>query len=292
MDYCFLRRAENNDKVTVLLQKDRDSRAIRSQVVEPKGVACEEAVAAAPRGINEFGHRGKIIIKAGRMRSRLLRTRCSVGWIREALRLSRSRTSMSRVGRVKIFKGLFQVHVIALERKIDARVPIDHPVVAWLVEFVGDVLTKYMVGVDGKTAYERLFGKKSREEHLEFGEVVLWRKPRGQDYNVVAEARWESGVWMGRRWGTPNHLVSFGNRVVERRAIQRVPKPDRWKREMVDAVRATRWANPAVASDTVVPAVLPGPAEPPPAPLDRDYARSAWRTSEDSAGLRGAEDVR
>ena len=36
-------------------------------------------------------------------------------------------------------------------------------------------MTKYMVGLDGKTAYERLFGKKSREEHLEFGEVVLWR---------------------------------------------------------------------------------------------------------------------
>ena len=64
MDYCVLRRAENSDKVTVLLQKDRESRAIRSQVVESKGVTCEEAGAAALRGINEFGHRGKIIIKA------------------------------------------------------------------------------------------------------------------------------------------------------------------------------------------------------------------------------------
>jgi hypothetical protein len=82
-------------------------------------------------------------------------------------------------------------------------------------------LTKYMVGLDGKTAYERLFGKKSREEHLEFGEVVLWRKPRGQETNVIAEARWESGAWLGRRWGTRNHLISYGNRVVERRATAR-----------------------------------------------------------------------
>ena len=49
MDYCFLRRAENHDKVTVLLQKDRDSRAIRALIVESKGVACEEAVEAALR---------------------------------------------------------------------------------------------------------------------------------------------------------------------------------------------------------------------------------------------------
>ena len=163
------------------------------------------------------------------------------------------------------------MHLIAREKKIDAHIPIEHPVIAWLVEFVGDVLTKYLVGLDGKTAYERLFGKKSREEHLEFGEVVLWRKPRVQETNVVAEARWASGVWLGRRWGTPNHLVSYGNRVVECRAIQRVPKQDRWRRDMVSAVRATRWENPAVTEGAAVPAVLPGPAEPPPAPPEREY---------------------
>ena len=63
MDYCFLRGAESDDKITVLLQKDGDSRAMRTEVLESKGVACEEAVEAALRGINEFGHRGKIILK-------------------------------------------------------------------------------------------------------------------------------------------------------------------------------------------------------------------------------------
>eukprot|EP00974_Lingulodinium_polyedra_P131718 11218884-Lingulodinium_polyedra.AAC.1 len=47
----------------------------------------------------------------------------------------------------------------------------------WLVEFVVDLATKYLAGSDGKTFVERLFGKKCREECLEFGEVVLWRKP-------------------------------------------------------------------------------------------------------------------
>eukprot|EP00974_Lingulodinium_polyedra_P130955 11215833-Lingulodinium_polyedra.AAC.1 len=64
MDYCYLRRAGREEKVTILLQKDRESRAIRAQVVEAKGVACEEAVDAALRGIREFGHRGKWVLKA------------------------------------------------------------------------------------------------------------------------------------------------------------------------------------------------------------------------------------
>ena len=64
MDYCFLRRDESDDKITVLLQKERDSRVMTTQVLESKGVACEEAAEAALRGINEFGHRGKIILMA------------------------------------------------------------------------------------------------------------------------------------------------------------------------------------------------------------------------------------
>ena len=71
--------------------------------------------------------------------------------------------------------------------------------------------------------------------------------------------------------GAPHHLVSFGNRIVECRAIQRVPLADRWKSEMVDAVRATRWANPAPIANAAAPAVLPGPAELPPAPPARGY---------------------
>ena len=53
------------------------------------------------------------------------------------------------------------MHLLALERKIDAHIPIDHTILCWLVEFVGDLASKYLVGVEGKTGYERLFGKGS-----------------------------------------------------------------------------------------------------------------------------------
>ena len=54
----------------------------------------------------------------------------------------------------------------ALERKIQARFPSEHPVVACLAEFVADTVTKYLQGIDGRAAYERLFGKPVREEAL------------------------------------------------------------------------------------------------------------------------------
>ncbi len=68
------------------------------------------------------------------------------------------------------------------------------------MESVADVLTKYLQGAAGRTAYERLFGKNAHEEGLEFGARLLWRKRRTQESNVVLDARWAEGVWLGRRW--------------------------------------------------------------------------------------------
>ena len=57
-----------------------------------------------------------------------------------------------------------RVHLLALERKIGCRLPSAHPVMAWLVEHVADLITKYMQGADGILGYQRFFGKQVREE--------------------------------------------------------------------------------------------------------------------------------
>ena len=60
---------------------------------------------------------------------------------------------------VQMLKGLIRVHVLALERKLGVRFPADHPILAWIVEAVADMATKHLRGHDGRTGYERLFGK-------------------------------------------------------------------------------------------------------------------------------------
>ena len=70
-----------------------------------------------------------------------------------------------------------------------------------MVGRVGGARTTYLVGKDGKTAYERLYGKPVREEALEFGEQLWWRPPRTAGYNVRMEPRGRPGLWLGRLWG-------------------------------------------------------------------------------------------
>ena len=85
------------------------------------------------------------------------------------------------------------------------------PLVTWLVEYVPDIATKHLVGKDGRTSYERLFGKPLREEALEFGEKVMWRHQREKDYSVTIDPRWSCGVWLGRTWGTMRHRVAISS---------------------------------------------------------------------------------
>ena len=141
----------------------------------------------------------------------------------------------------------------------------EHPVIAWLVEHVADVLTKYMVGRDGHSAFERLFGKQAREEGLEFGERVLFRRRRTQDMNVIMDVRWEPGTWLGRCWGSGTHRVHAHGRVFDVRAVRRRPAAERWSAADLAAIRATPWrTHPGPAADDKALVVL----EPLPRPED------------------------
>ena len=118
------------------------------------------------------------------------------------------------------------------------RLPCGHPVFAWLVQHSSSVLTKSLVGKDGRTPYGRLFGKEVAEEGLEFGERLRWKLPRLMGHNTLLEARWHEGVWLGRLWASPVHYVydAAEKCVREVRAVQRVPLVERWSREAVEAV--------------------------------------------------------
>ena len=50
LDYAFVRRQEEDDTLTVLVAKDRDSRALRAWVMRHKGASEEEAVERIAEG--------------------------------------------------------------------------------------------------------------------------------------------------------------------------------------------------------------------------------------------------
>ena len=78
---------------------------------------------------------------------------------------------------VRYLEDTMRTMLIGLKARVGWNFPMDHPVIAWLVMHVADTRTRYYMGRDGKTAYERLKGKRCQALILEFGETVLYRIP-------------------------------------------------------------------------------------------------------------------
>ena len=66
----------------------------------------------------------------------------------------------------------------SLEAKVGAKMPERHPLLAWMVQGAAEVITRYQVGADGKTAYQRWRGRTGEKKVAIFGEKVMWRPPR------------------------------------------------------------------------------------------------------------------
>ncbi len=265
-DYAFVRRDDEEEVATLLVMRDRDTKAVRAWVLQHKGADLVETVDRAVTGVRELGYRGRVLIRCdGEPALKALRNAIVKGLPDGATPVvtpvGESQSNGGIEGAVRIVKGLLRVHLMALEAKIGAKFPSGHPVLAWLVEHVTDIISKYMVGVDGKTGYERLFGRPSREEGLEFGETLHWRHRATKDMNVVLDARWSSGVWLGRSWGGIVHQVYANGKVHAIRGVQRQPRDARWRKEALEAVTATPWNRaPAAEGELIVLPPLAPPA--------------------------------
>ena len=49
---------------------------------------------------------------------------------------------------VQSSEKMVRVHKLALEKRIGARWPVKHPLFAWLVEHVSDIMNRFLVGRD------------------------------------------------------------------------------------------------------------------------------------------------
>ena len=97
-----------------------------------------------------------------------------------------------------------------------------HPMLTWLVQHAADCLSKYQIGEDGKTAYERLKGKKFSRAVLEFGEKIHYRKnPKCHKDNKL-DGKWGEGFFLGFYWKTSEALVGTPERVKRAGTIRRV----------------------------------------------------------------------
>ena len=95
---------------------------------------------------------------------------------------------------VKQVKGMIRTLMLALDGRIQGDIPVHHPVMLWLVEHAAELITKHLVGHDGKSACARLSGKPCRGEGMSSAKRVHFQRGAAGPEALMPVGRRASGL--------------------------------------------------------------------------------------------------
>ena len=153
---------------------------------------------------------------------------------------------------VRIIRGQFRTLKLCLEARLGKVVPINHALVAWLLEYAALLLTVRYVGTDGRTAWGRTRGRNFRMDAMNFAEMILYKLPmKGplHDPDGNMGAQWAEAIFLGYSRFSNTFIVYTPTGVDTARTLRRRPENERWSSERLAQVTATPWSiyeRPAV----------------------------------------------
>ena len=246
-DYCFLRDDQGGPKLPVLVGRDKECGALLAHAVPEKGAGLEWTGKQVVKDLLKLGIRGKVILRADQepalaaLVEGVAKERGEESTVVEWSPKGESQANGRAERGVQTLEGLARTHKLELEEKLMEKVPVDSPVFAWLIEHVADIHNKFHVYPDGTTAYERIKGRRYQGEMLEFGQIVMHRIP-GKPQGGLMQPRWLTGVWLGKRFSSEEHILAMGDgKVVRSRAVRSVPKGTMWNAVEVKKIIGLPW---------------------------------------------------
>ena len=125
-----------------------------------------------------------------------------------------------------------------LQQNYDRTITSKHPIVPWLVRHTAYLLNRYATHADGNTSYFRRWNKDHRAPICEFGETVQYLLPTVKQLPKM-EQRFFKAIWLGRDTATGETLLGISNKVIRARTIRRMPKPEKYDKQMFDIISQT-----------------------------------------------------
>ena len=140
-----------------------------------------------------------------------------------------------------------------LEGHLGIQIGPGHPLFPWMVKWAGELLTRFVVGETGRSAYEQIKGKASTRALAKFGEKILYM-PMKSTANIPAktEEKLKEGIFLGARFKSDEIIVGTENGVLKARTIKRMTEDKQWDREFLRNLQGTpRQPDPKVVSDQI-----------------------------------------
>jgi len=244
VDYWFMRDHKGAELIPVATLKLDVKKVHKAHVVPFKGNV-EGVAREIVRDLDEMGISGELIIKNDQEPA-------LIDLVKEVKRLRTGGTQLEKSKKydsqsngaaeraVQSVEGITRTLKLALEKRLGCEIPCAHPVMAWLVKHGAECLNRYLVGKDGRTAYERLKGKRYKGDVCEFGQMVMHKFP-GKQQGGVMKTRWGEGVWLGKMAASDENIVATNEGIMKMRTVTRIPERESWCKEKVMAIKTTPW---------------------------------------------------
>ena len=263
LDYYYLGDPEDEEgQVTVMAMKDRVTGNLWGNVCEKKGPGDRWILDKLNRNICTLG-RHNIVLKTDGEPS-IVAMQAKIAEKREGFTIPKNPPAYNPESNGPIEKGVQDLNgqtrcvKAALESRIKKKVKASSAVMEWGIAHAGFVVSRFAVGHDGKTPWQRLTGRPWNRPIVEFGEQVLGklarermdRKKKSKNANAKRKltTRWCLGTWVGMVERTGEHVIiaKSSGKAVRVRTIKRVPEVARWDADAILNMKATpRYPDPS-----------------------------------------------
>ena len=209
-DFCFMkgREAESGDGIPVLVMRDSQTRSLFSHACAGKSTAkegyssyliekCAEDIDSVQKDVHLKTDQEPAMIA---FQSRLQQARKSRTTPTNSPKGDHQANGRAEKG-VQTFQNLARRMRLAVESHLGIRLPHKHPVLMWLIEWVGSAHNRFKDGQDdGMTPRERA-GWQSESVVMEFGEVFYFIPFRSESRADKFDAKLREGIWLGLTTG-------------------------------------------------------------------------------------------
>ncbi len=259
MDYGFLHEEETTTEeehgkeiqakvsMTMMVMMETLCESVWSYAIDGKGATSLEWLAAkVVEDIETVGlSKERIITKTDQepaivqLQREVARLRTEAGTALENSKVGDSDSNGKIERAIREVKGLIRTLRSALEAKTGEPIKLDAPIVPWIVRHAAYVLTRCRILPDGRTAMQKMKGRKVNVPWVPFGETVLFKLPKVPNMPGDFADRFERGVWVGCTIRSGEHLVGTDKGVFKVSSVIRRSEDERWSRELVNGMKGS-----------------------------------------------------
>ena len=264
IDYLFAGQAKDKRPLTGLCFLDKKSKRVSATLVPKKGTSESPYSAKWLAHQVEFPGYPRVIVKSDQEKSIIdLKKTAKILVASAEMAMEESPVTDSKSnGEIEAINGVLgQIRVLKdhMDYNYKENIKSEHPILSWLAPFAPWTHYCFHIGEDGKTAHERLRGKRMNKDILGCAECCHYKPTKMGKRLAKMDVNWSDGIFLGVSEKSSEFFVmdSEGS-VVKCRDIKRKVVEERYNIDELNKFKSTPW-QPSPGSEEVGPAATARP---------------------------------